>query len=112
MATVNSLHITPALASQDVITSSFATERSSLEVPHNYIAQARKAFTVTYLWGGRDINIKSAATGKVYNVQYASSIGAEVGDTVTVIIDDSERWITIINERTGSSAAITGVTRR
>lgn len=103
--------ITPAFASGNV-TSASSQVGSSLEVPPNYISQARKAFTVTRLWGGPDINIKSAASGRVYNVQYTGKIGAEVGDTITIIIDSSDRWITIINERTGLSAAITSVNER
>lgn len=80
-----------------------------LNVP--VIAQSRYAFTVTGIYSGtRNIKLKSTATGNEFDVYYASSIGAEIGDVITVIIED-DRWITLINERTGKSSAVTSVTR-
>lgn len=84
------------------------SEVSSKKSPTLLIAQSRQAFTVVYLYSGPDIKIKSSATGKVYGVKYTGAIGAEIGDTVTIIIR-GDRWTTIINERTGRSAAITSV---
>lgn len=75
----------------------------------------RKAFTVTKTWGSSggmtNIYIKSIATGNTYDVYYTSQIGAEVGDTVSVIIDSDDNWKTIINERTGNSATVARFSR-
>ncbi len=71
--------------------------------------------TITYrvvkIWGSNNILIKSLATGREFDVYYSSRIGADVGDLVTVTFD-GDRWITIINNRTGKSAAVTSVSRR
>lgn len=70
---------------------------------------ARKAFTITSICSYY-IVIKSVATGKTYDVQYEGKIIPEIGDTVTVIIDDnSDKWKTIISERTGNAATISRV---
>ena len=70
---------------------------------------ARKAFSVTSTWSSW-ITVKSVATGKTYDVYYDGKIGAQSGDTVTIMIDDSsDKWKTIINERTGDAATINRV---
>lgn len=48
----------------------------------------RKAFTVTNVYSSY-IVVKSVGTGKIYDVYYEGKIGAETGDTVTIIIDDN-----------------------
>lgn len=100
----------PALANSGIITSDRTTEASQPNTSTVLIAQARRAFTVTKIWSS-SIYVKSSATGNVYEVYYAGRIGAEIGDTVTVIINSDDKWITIINERTGQSAAVTKVSR-
>jgi hypothetical protein len=75
------------------------------------LCDTNQAFTVVKLWSGPDINVKSIASGKIYNVQYTGSIEPEIDDTVTIIIDDNDNWKTIINHRTGKSSAITSVKR-
>lgn len=77
---------------------------------------SRKAFTVVQTWGNSsgfwNIDIRSVATGNKFSVYYSSAIKAETGDTISVIIDDnSEKWKTIINERTGDSATVSSFTR-
>ncbi|CAD5989441.1 hypothetical protein PCC9214_05778 [Planktothrix tepida] len=99
-----------ALANSVGISPSQTTELSFQNTPAYVIAQSRQAFTVTKIWSD-SIYIKSSATGNVYDVYYTGRIGSEVGDTVTVIIDEDDNWITIINERTGKSAAVTKVNR-
>ncbi|MFZ4729652.1 MAG: hypothetical protein ACOYMQ_13480 [Pseudanabaena sp.] len=70
---------------------------------------ARKAFSVTNIWSD-SITVKSVATGKTYYVYYDGKIGVQSGDTVTIMIDDSsDKWKTIINERTGDAATINRV---
>lgn len=70
---------------------------------------SRKAFTITTLWSD-SVTIKSVATGKTYVVHYDGRIKPEVGDTITVIIDDNnDKWKTIINERTGDAATVSRV---
>ncbi|AFY35831.1 hypothetical protein [Calothrix sp. PCC 7507] len=71
----------------------------------------RKAFTVTKSWGNCYIRVKSIATGNLYDVRYTSQIGADDGDTVSVLIDGNENWKTIINERTGNSATVSSISR-
>lgn len=105
-----SLVTLPALANSGVISPARTTEASQQNTPTFLIAQARRAFTVTKVWS-YSIYVKSSATGNVYEVSYAGRIGAEVGDTVTVITDKDDKWITIINERTGQSSAVTKVSR-
>ncbi|GET39977.1 hypothetical protein [Microseira wollei] len=105
-----SLVTLPALANYGEISRDRTTEAFRQNTPTFLIAQSRRSFTVTKTWSD-SIYIKSSATGNVYDVYYAGRIGAEVGDTVTVIIDKDDKWITIINERTGQSAAVTSVRR-
>ena len=105
-----SLVTLPALANSGEIYRDRTTETSPQNTPTFLIAQSRRAFTVTKIWS-YSIYVKSSATGNVYEVSYAGRIGAEVGDTVTVITDKDDKWITIINERTGQSAAVTKVSR-
>ncbi len=70
---------------------------------------ARKAFTITNYWSD-SVRVKSVATGKTVDVYYDGKIKPEVGDTVTIIIDDSsDKWKTIINERTGDAATVNRV---
>ncbi|MDM8555815.1 hypothetical protein QUF75_13875 [Desulfococcaceae bacterium HSG7] len=71
----------------------------------------RYGFTVTYLYSGPDINVKSISSGKVFNVKYGSPIKPEVGDTVTILIDENNNWKTIINEKNGRAATIKSVRR-
>jgi len=77
---------------------------------------SRKAFTVTHTWGGSEgrynICLKSVASGNSFDVYYTSKISCEVGDTVSVIIDNNDNWKTIINERTGDSSTVSRVSRR
>lgn len=105
-----SLVTLPALANSGAISPEPITGASGQNTPTFLIAQSRRAFTVTKVWSN-SIYVKSSATGKVYDVFYAGRIGAEVGDTVTVIVNSDDKWITIINERTGLSAAVTNVNR-
>lgn len=105
-----SLVTLPALANSGEISRARTTEASQQNTPTVLIAQSRRAFTVTKIWPS-SIYVKSSATGKLYEVSYAGRIGAEVGDTVTVITDKDDKWITIINERTGQSAAVTQLSR-
>lgn len=110
LATVfsTSLVTLPALANSGAISPERITGASGQNTPTFLIAQSRRAFTVTKVWSN-SIYVKSSATGKVYDVFYTGRIGAEVGDTVTVIVNSDDKWITIINERTGLSAAVTNV---
>jgi flagellar basal body L-ring protein FlgH len=106
-----SLVTLPALANSGAMSPERITEASQQNTPTVLIAQARRAFTVTKIWPS-SIYVKSSATGNVYEVSYAGRIGAEVGDTVTVIVNSDDKWITIINERTGQSSAVTSVVNR
>ena len=76
---------------------------------------SRKAFTVssTHGWSGAEANIvvKSVATGNKFDLYYTSGISPEVGDTVSILIDNNDNWKTVINERTGDSATISRVGR-
>ncbi|MBD2184551.1 hypothetical protein H6S82_21310 [Planktothrix sp. FACHB-1355] len=105
-----SLVTLPALANSGGIFPDRTTEASQQNTSTVLIAQTRRAFTVTKIWPS-SIYVKSSATGNVYEVYYAGRIGAEVGDTVTVIVNSDDKWITIINERTGQSSAVTSVNR-
>ncbi len=70
---------------------------------------ARKAFGITGI-SSDYVTVKSVATGKSYDVYYDSKIGAKTGDTVTIMIDDnSDKWKTIINERTGHAASVSRI---
>lgn len=70
---------------------------------------ARKAFGVIDTWSD-SITVKSVGTGKTYRVYYDGKISAKTGDTVTIMIDDdSDKWKTIINERTGHAASVSRV---
>jgi len=70
---------------------------------------SRIAYTVisTNYYGSK-IDIKSIASGKTFVVEYSSPINAQVGDTVSILMDDN-KWKTIINERTGNSATVSSV---
>ena len=76
---------------------------------------SRKAFTITntYGWSGAEANIavKSVATGNKFDLYYTSGINCEVGDTVSILIDNNDNWKTVINERTGDSATVSRVSR-
>lgn len=70
------------------------------------IKMARKAFGVIDTWSD-SVTVKSVATGKTHRVYYDGKINLKEGDTVTIMIDDdSNKWKTIINERTGDAASI------
>ncbi len=110
VAIYSSLTITlPAIAK------STTSDRSqTIEViPENSIAQTgRYAFSIIWLSSSRRrITLKSVSTGNRFDVYYASPISPEVGDMITVIMDNS-RWNTLINERTGKSSAVTSVQRK
>ena len=101
----------PVLAKSSISNHSELREVSTENLPGYIIAQSRYAFTVTDIYSGtRNIKLKSASTGNEFDVYYASPIGVRVGDVITVIIED-DRWITLINERTGKSSAVTSVRR-
>jgi hypothetical protein len=105
----------PLIANLPVLAKSSISNHSEIvdseNLPGYIIAQSRYAFTVTYIYSGtRNIKLKSVSTGNQFDVYYASPIGAEVGDVITVIIEN-DRWITLINERTGKSSAVTSVSR-
>jgi hypothetical protein len=70
---------------------------------------SRIAFTVVRNYYGQDIEIKSIANGKTFRVKYSSPIAAEIGDTVSVLMDNKKNWKTIINERTGNSSTVSSV---
>jgi hypothetical protein len=71
--------------------------------------------TITYrvvrVWNSTNIVIKSLASGREFDVYFSSRIGADVGDLVTVTFN-GDRWISIVNNKTGMSAAVTSVSRR
>jgi len=48
------------------------------------------------------------ADGK-YDVKYSSKIGAENGDTVTVLFSDDDKWRKITRDRTGITATVTSI---
>ncbi|KKD39270.1 MAG: hypothetical protein WAN66_04815 [Limnoraphis robusta] len=101
----------PALAQSSISNTSGIREAYPENLPGYIIAQSRYAFTVTYIYSGtRNIKLKSVATGNEFDVYYASPIEPEVGDIITVIIEN-DRWITLINERTGKSSAVTSARR-
>lgn len=100
----------PAFANSEKLF--YSVENKSDNQPIYLIAESRRqSFTVTddspYFYHGY-IVVKSTATGNTYRVYYGTKIGAGVGDTVTIIINN-DRWTTIINERTGQTAGITRV---
>lgn len=72
--------------------------------------QETRTFRVVRIYSGSrpNILIKSIATGREFDVYYSSRIGAEVGDIITVTFN-GDRWINIINNRTGLSASVTSV---
>ncbi|MBE9143130.1 hypothetical protein [Planktothrix mougeotii] len=101
----------PVLAKSSISNNSGVRQVYSENLPGYIIAQSRYAFAVTGIYSGtRNIKLKSVSTGNEFDVYYASSIGVEVGDVVTVIMEN-DRWITLINERTGKSSAVTSVRR-
>lgn len=75
------------------------------------LAQDNRTYRVVRIYGNNNILVKSLSTGREFDVYYSSRIGADVGDLVTVTFDD-DRWISIINNRTGRSAAVTSVSRK
>ncbi|VXD21626.1 exported hypothetical protein [Planktothrix serta PCC 8927] len=102
----------PLIANLPVLAKSTVTDDSGtieVSIPSYIIAASQRvAFTVistSYYSSSGYITVKSVASGKKYDVYYGSPIGTDVGDVVTIIIND-DRWTTIINERTGKSAGI------
>ncbi|ELS33888.1 MULTISPECIES: hypothetical protein [Pseudanabaena] len=84
---------------------------SAIHFDNGLIAQDNGTFRVVRIYGNNNILVKSLSSGREFDVYYSSRIGADVGDLVTVTFDD-DRWISIINNRTGRSAAVTSVSRK
>ncbi len=102
----------PAIAKSTTSDRSDTIEVTPENLPKNSIAQTgRYAFSIIQLYYGRNILLKSVSTGNRFEVYYASPIEPQVGDTITVIIDNGT-WTTLINERTGKSSAVTSVQRK
>lgn len=111
IVTIYSTATLPAIAKSNISDRSETLETAPDSFPNYIIAQSRYAFSVTGIYSGtRNIKLKSVSTGNEFDVYYASPIGVEIGDVITVIMDD-DRWITLINERTGKSSAVTSVSR-
>lgn len=107
--TLAMLSVSPSFAAsesrQNVIQSFPSVEQTLIANQENI------TYRVVKIWNSTNIVIKSLATGREFDVYYSSRIGADVGDLVTVTFD-GDRWISIINNRTGKSAAVTSVSRR
>ncbi len=73
--------------------------------------QENRTFRVIAIEGNQNILIKSLGSGKRYSIYYTSKIGADVDDLVTITFS-GDTWVTVINNRTGKSAAITSVYNR
>ena len=102
----------PAIAKSNKSDRSNTIEVAPENLPSYTIAQTgRYAFSIIQLYYGRNILLKSLSTGNRFEVYYASPIEPQVGDVITVIIDNG-KWTTLINERTGKSSAVTSVQRK
>ncbi|MGB3514184.1 MAG: hypothetical protein WBA93_34240 [Microcoleaceae cyanobacterium] len=102
----------PAIAKSTTSDRSQTIQVTPESLPKNSLAQTgRYAFSIIRLYSGRNILLKSVSTGNNFDVYYASPIDPQVGDVITVIIDDGT-WTTLINERTGRSSAVKSVQRK
>lgn len=111
VATYASL-IVPAIAKSTTREPSETIEIAPENLPSYTIAQTgRYAFSIIRLYSGRNILLQSVSTGNKFDVYYASSIEPEVGDVISVIMENGT-WTTLINERTGKSSAVTSVQRK
>ncbi len=113
VAIYSSLTVTsPAIAKSTTSDRSDTIEVAPENLPKNTIAQTgRYAFSIIQLYYGKNILLKSVSTGNRFDVRYASPIEPQVGDVITVIIDNG-KWTTLINERNGRSSGVSSVQRK
>jgi hypothetical protein len=79
-------------------------------LPNVSLADYQKNYTVIDSCYNSDggCAVVKGADGK-YDVKYSSKIGAENGDTVTVLFSDDDKWRKITRDRTGITATVTSI---